>query len=73
MLKRGKDEEKLSKVIGEIIKGRPLPIKYKDHSLAGNWTKRRDCHIEPNWILIYYIKGNDLILERTGTHSDLFK
>jgi mRNA interferase YafQ len=50
----------------------PLPIRYRDHALTGNWIGHRDCHIQPDWVLIYQITDDTLILERTGTHSDLF-
>ncbi len=71
-LKRGKDSAKLRDAILLLIEGRPLPPRYKDHPLAGEWKHYRDCHIEPAWILIYKIDGEDLYLVRTGTHADLF-
>jgi mRNA interferase YafQ len=49
-----------------------LPPRYKDHSLGSEWRHFRDCHIEPDWLLIYKVDGDDLYLVRTGTHSDLF-
>lgn len=49
-----------------------LPPKNKDHALKGNYTGRRECHISPDWLLIYRIDGNEIYLDRTGTHSDLF-
>jgi len=52
--------------------GEPLPAKCEDHPLSGKWNGRRDCHIESDWILIYFVRKDDLILERTGSHSDLF-
>ena len=70
--KRGKDMAKLRELILLLIEGNPLPPRYKDHSLNGEWKHFRDCHIEPDWLLIYKIDGNDLHLVRTGTHSDLF-
>lgn len=73
LLKRNKEMSKLEKVISLLVKKKTLPPKYKDHKLIGNYLGRRDCHIEPDWILIYLIRGDELILERTGTHSDLFK
>jgi mRNA interferase YafQ len=63
---------KLREVILLLIEGSPLPPRYKDHPLAGEWKHFRDCHIEPDWLLIYKIVGDDLHLVRTGTHSDLF-
>jgi mRNA interferase YafQ len=70
--KRGKNMAKLREVILLLIEGAPLPARYRDHSLGGDWKHYRDCHIEPDWLLIYKIVGDDLHLVRTGTHSDLF-
>lgn len=72
MMRRNKDEEKLWDIVGLLREGQPLPIRCKDHPLGGNWVNRRDCAIEPDWLLIYCVSKDDLILERTGTHSDLF-
>jgi len=72
-LKRGKEEDELWGIIGKLLKGKQLPQKLKDHPLKGNWKDRRECCIEPDWLLIYRVQGKDLILERTGSHSDLFK
>src|SRR5260370_36670793 len=70
--KRGKDMTKFREVILLLIEGSPLPPRYKDHPLAGDWRHYRDCQIEPDWLLIYKIDGDELHLVRTGTHSDLF-
>ena len=70
--KRGKDTAKLREVIRLLIAGQPLPARYKDHPLGGPWSQHRDCHIEPDWLLLYKVIGDDLYLVRTGTHSDLF-
>jgi len=70
--KRGKNIEKLKKVIELLVNKEPMLPKYRDHSLIGNFVGRRECHIEPDWILIYKIDNNDIIFERTGSHSDLF-
>jgi mRNA interferase YafQ len=70
--RRGKDMTKLRELILLLIEGEPLPPRYKDHSLGGDWKHHRDCHIEPDWLLLYKIDGADLYLVRTGTHSDLF-
>ena len=72
MRKRGKDLEKIKAVIDLFVAGEPLPPKNRDHKLGGNWIGRRDCHIEPDWILIYKLTEDELLLERTGTHADLF-
>jgi mRNA interferase YafQ len=75
MLKRGKDERKIQEVMRKLIHEEPLEIKYRDHKLVGNWNDRRDCHVEPDWILIYKpeLELGRIIFERTGTHSDLFR
>ena len=70
--KRGKDMAKLRQTILMLIESSPLPPRYKDHPLSGEWKNFRDCHIEPDWLLIYKIDGDDLHLVRMGTHSDLF-
>ena len=72
IIKRNKDENKLWDIIDKLLKGEALPAKCGDHPLSGEWNGRRDCHIEPDWILIYFVREDDLILERTGSHSDLF-
>jgi mRNA interferase YafQ len=73
MRKRGKDLRKLRQVVTMLATGKPLPSKHRDHPLAGPWQPSRDCHIEPDWILIYTAEESSLRLERTGTHSDLFR
>ncbi|MEI7865447.1 MAG: type II toxin-antitoxin system YafQ family toxin [Chthoniobacterales bacterium] len=72
MQKRGKDLGKIKAVIDLLVAEEPLPPKNRDHQLSGNWIGRRDCHIGPDWILIYRLTEQELLLERTGTHSDLF-
>lgn len=73
--KRGKDLEKLKTVIDLVIGGDELPAPYKDHPLRGNFAGSRDCHIEPDWLLIYTLteKNRHVRFERTGTHDDLFR
>jgi mRNA interferase YafQ len=71
--KRGKNIDKLKEVIRLLIEGKPLITKYRDHRLVGNYVGHRECHIEPNWLLIYKIEADTLLLERTGSHADLFK
>ncbi len=73
MQKQGKDISKLRSVIEQLMQGGILEPKHRDHQLTGHWKGHRDCHIEPDWLLIYRIAGDDLFLERTGSHSDLFK
>ena len=72
--KRNYKMEELEKIVTNIACGIPLEEKHKDHELEGNWAGHRECHIKPNWLLIYQIKNDVLVLElsRTGTHSDLF-
>ncbi len=70
--RRGKDMSKLRELILLLTEGEPLPLRYKDHPLSGDWKHHRDCHIEPDWLLLYKIDGGDLYLVRTGSHSDLF-
>ena len=71
--KRGYDLSLMSEVVNRLQEGKPLPEKYKDHSLTGNWKGFRDCHIQPDWILVYRVHQDKLllVLSRTGTHSDL--
>jgi len=71
-LRRGKDLQKLKDIIDLLIVGKPLPPKNRDHPLTGNWSGWRDCHLEPDWLLIYKVSPKELILGRTGTHSDLY-
>ena len=73
ILKAGCDIEKLLKTVEVIANGQELPIKYKDHPLKGKSKGKRDCPIEPDWLLIYALEDNELVLYRTGSHSDLFK
>ena len=72
-LRRNKDMDKLKILIFELVKKHVLPAKYKDHALTGNYRDCRDCHIEPDWILIYRIRKHEVHLIRTGTHADLFR
>lgn len=71
-VKRGKDMAKLRELLLLLLEGKPLPPHYQDHPLGGNWKHHRDSYIEPDWLLIYKIDGDDLYLVRTGTHADLF-
>ena len=73
-IKRGYRIEELDRVITMLANNLILPVKYKDHELSGTWKGFRECHIEPDWLLIYRVINNDLILTliRTGSHSDLF-
>ncbi len=71
-IKRGRDLRKLKAVIERLVAGKSLPARLRDHPLAGGWKGWRDCHIEPDWLLIYRAAPRELVLGRTGTHSDLF-
>ncbi|MCM1046948.1 MAG: type II toxin-antitoxin system YafQ family toxin [Clostridiales bacterium] len=73
-LKRHMNIDLLDDIIRALSRGETLPEKNKDHALSGNWEGHRECHILPDWLLIYRIEGDLLILtlSRTGTHSDLF-
>lgn len=72
--KRNLHLELLDDVVEKLAKQETLDEKYRDHALTGNLSGFRECHIQPDWLLIYRVDGNDLvlILSRTGTHSDLF-
>ena len=76
-ISRGYDIELLTTVIEMLAEGKELPVKYRDHALVSSrdYKNKRECHILPDWLLIYEICDNELILylTRTGTHSDLFK
>ena len=73
--KRGLDIALLDAVVTQLANELPLAAKYRDHDLKGDYAGFRECHIMPDWLLIYRIDGNDLMLflTRTGTHSDLFE
>ncbi|MDR2546672.1 MAG: type II toxin-antitoxin system YafQ family toxin [Lachnospiraceae bacterium] len=71
-MKRGYNINLLQSVIDILAHLKPLPPQNKDHSLVGNYTGYRECHILPDWLLIYQQTEKELILYRTGTHSDLF-
>lgn len=72
ILRRGKDLEKLLHVVEILSQGKKLNPEYHDHPLRGKYTDKRDCHIEPDWILIYTVENDEIILYRTGSHSELF-
>ncbi|WP_456047997.1 type II toxin-antitoxin system YafQ family toxin [Abiotrophia defectiva] len=73
--KQGSDIDKLFEVINSLAQGVQLPSKYRDHQLSGNYKDCRECHIEPDWLLIYQVIDNVLVLSliRIGSHADLFK
>lgn len=73
-IKRGWDIDLLDNAIRLLASAKPLPKEYNDHPLFGDWKGYRECHIEPDWLLVYRIEKSILVLslQRTGTHSDLF-
>lgn len=71
--KRGKDPNRLLNVAYRLANEEQLESKYRNHKLVGNFKGRWECHIEPDWLLVYYKDNNKIIFERTGTHSDLFE
>ena len=71
--RRGKDLAKLRPSLTALIQKEPLPARYRDHPLRGLWQGYREFHIEPDWLLIYRVKDDELHLVRTGSHADLFK
>lgn len=71
--KRGKKLKTLRDVMAQLVAEKPLAAKHRDHSLKGNYINRRECHLDPDWLLIYKTGDGLIIFERTGTHSDLFK
>ncbi|MDN5942377.1 MAG: type II toxin-antitoxin system YafQ family toxin [Nitrospira sp.] len=71
--KRGLDLDKLESIVDLLQAGKPLPPRNRDHNLSGNWQHHRECHLQPDWLLIYRSDDEFLFLERTGTHADLFE
>jgi mRNA interferase YafQ len=72
-VKRRKNIRKLLQIVERLTKGENLEPKFRDHALEGEYLDCRECHIESDWLLIYMITPNDLILIRKGSHSDLFE
>ncbi|MEO8666250.1 MAG: type II toxin-antitoxin system YafQ family toxin [Ignavibacteria bacterium] len=73
LMKQGKDVIKLDQVMIKLSNKGILIQKFRDHKLRGEYMNRRECHIEPDWILIYKIENDEIIFERTGSHSELFE
>ncbi len=73
MRRRGKDLEKLKVIVRRLAQGEPLDARHRDHPLGGEFKGSRDCHIEPNWVLIDSMTVVNLVLERTGSHADIFE
>ena len=70
--KRGKNISKIESVIETLLTDKELESRYRPHLLSGDWSGYSECHIEPDWLLIYRLTNSELHLVRTGTHSDLF-
>ncbi len=73
MLKQGKDAVKIKTVMTALVEEDPLAESFRDHVLAGSFKDRRECHLEPDWLLVYKLVGDEIVFERTGTHADLFE
>ena len=71
--RQGKDLELLKTIIQTLAEERPLEDRYRDHELTGTWRGYRECHVNPDWLLIYKVDGNELKLARIGSHSELFR
>ncbi|MEI6789890.1 MAG: type II toxin-antitoxin system YafQ family toxin [Myxococcaceae bacterium] len=72
-LKRGQDEEKVKEIMKKLVCQIPLDPKHRDHKLVGEFSDCRECHITPDWLLVYRLTDTHVSFERTGSHSDLFK
>lgn len=72
LLRQGADLSRLETVIAALVDQRPLEERYHDHALIGNWKGHRECHIQPDLLLVYRVTGEELQLVRTGSHSELF-
>jgi mRNA interferase YafQ len=70
--KRGKKMSKLKDIMAKLAMEEFLEEKHRDHKLSGNYANHRECHIEPDWLLIYRLVGSEIHFVRTGTHADLF-
>ena len=73
MNKRGKSFVIFKEVMGKLAADEPLAEKYRDHQLSGNYQGTRECHLEPDWLLIYELVEDEILLVSTGSHSDLFR
>lgn len=73
MQQQGREFEKLKRVLEALVKGEPLAAKHRDHVLVRQYKGTRECHIEPDWLLIYELGEAEIVLIRTGSHSDLFR
>ena len=71
--RRGKASEKLWVIVEKLVRGEPIPARHRPHRLTGEWADHRECHIEPDWLLIWRETDEELVLVRLGTHADLFE
>ncbi len=69
---QGKDPHKLQGVVDGLLSSNDLSVRYRVHQLSGRWAGHWECHIEPDWLLIWTYRDDELVLVRTGTHADLF-
>ena len=72
-VKRGRPMSKLKDIMAKLAEETQLEQKHRDHKLTGDYKDHRECHVEPDWLLIYRLTPKEIVFERTGTHSDLFK
>lgn len=72
LLRQGVDLSKLQVIIVTLVAQQPLDERFRDHALVGDWKGFRECHVQPDWLLIYRIERDELQLARTGTHAQLF-
>ena len=73
MEKRGKDFTEFKAIVVKLISGQELEAEHRDHVLIGQYNGTRECHVEPDWLLIYELTSSEIVLIRTGTHTDLFR
>lgn len=73
MVKRGKQAEKFKDVAEQLIEQKVLEQRYRNHRLSGEYQGRWECHLEPDWLLVYKLSETSIVFERTGTHADLFE
>ena len=73
MQRQGREIEKLKNVLEALVEGEPLAAQYRDHVLVGQYKGTRECHLEPDWLLVYELAETEIVLIRTGSHSDLFR
>jgi mRNA interferase YafQ len=71
--KQGLDLDRLDAIVETLLASRPLPPRCRPHPLRGDWTGHWDCHVQPDWLLLYRLTAKELILVRTGSHSELFR